>query len=297
MLGAVEGGGTKFLCAVGQGHDRVVERVRIETTTPERTLDSVVGFLRAHPVRAVGIATFGPLELADGPTLGRTLATPKPGWSDVPVRERLGEALGVPVAIDTDVNAAALAEQRWGAARDADPALYVTVGTGVGGGVAVHGRPLHGLLHPELGHLPVPRIEGDRFEGACPFHGRCLEGLVSGPAVAARAGMDARRLPDAHPALVLAARYLGVGLAAAVLVLSPRRILVGGGLGLRLDLDVVRSSLRDTLGGYLPRRELTDEGLGGFVRHPELAAPGLAGAFLLAEAARAGRRVAPTDPL
>ncbi len=272
MLAAIEGGGTKFLCAVGDGPDAVAEAVRIETTTPDETLGRVAAFLERHSVDAVGLAMFGPVDLRTG----RTLETPKPGWAGVPVRARVAEAArGAPVTLDTDVNAAALAEQRLGAGEGEDPILYLTVGTGIGGGVVVGGAPLHGLLHPEIGHLSVPLIDGDDFPGTCPFHGRCLEGMASGTALSARLGQPAETAPADHPAFDRAARYIGAGLATVTLVLSPRRIVVGGGVTKHHDLlPAVRQSLADHLAGYLPALPS--------VVAPKLPDPGLAGAFLLA---------------
>jgi fructokinase len=290
MLGAVEGGGTKFLCAVGDGADAVVARTRIETTTPEETLGAVVAFLRTHRPSRVGVAMFGPLELRPAsPGFGSTLRTPKAGWVDVAVRARLAEALGVEVAIDTDVNAAALAEARWGAATGADPVVYVTVGTGVGGGAVVHGRPLHGLMHPEMGHLPVPRLawsDGtpDAYEGACPFHGRCLEGVASGAALRARLGGDPAQLSDDDPVWELTAAYLAHGLASVTLVLSPGRIVLGGGVMGRPGLHAkVRKHLRSVMAQYVPRPELGDA-MDRWLVAPALTDPGLAGAFALAGA-------------
>lgn len=290
LLGAVEGGGSKFLCAVGEGPDRVVDRARIETTTPEATLDAVAAFFARHQPRALGVATFGPLELRpDAPGFGATLATPKPGWTGVPVRSRLADALGCPVHIDTDVNAAALAEARWGAAQGSDPVVYVTVGTGVGGGAVVGGRPLHGLMHPEMGHVPVPRLalpDGtpDPFEGACPFHGRCLEGLVSATALRARFGVDPAGVPDDDPRWVIWAGYLGLGLASIALVLSPERLVLGGGVMQRTGRhDRVRDRVRAALAGYVPRPELGED-IDRWLVPPALEDPGLWGAFALAGA-------------
>jgi len=290
LLGAVEGGGTKFVCAVGRGPDDIVEQVRFETRGPDETLGRAIEFLRPHAPSKIGVAMFGPLELSPdaGEGYGAMLGTPKPGWAGAPVRARLAAALGAPVAIDTDVNAAALGEQRWGAARGADPVVYVTVGTGVGGGVVVHGRPVHGLMHPELGHLPMPRLADasgapDPFEGACPFHGRCLEGLASGTALAARLG-DPSATPASDPVWELVAGYVAHGLAAAVLLLSPERIVIGGGVMERQPhlLPRVRRRLREVLAGYVARPEL-DEGLDAYVVPPRFEHAGLAGAFALVE--------------
>ena len=191
-------------------------------------------FASAPPIAALGVAAFGPLELdAAAPGWGHVLRTPKPGWSGTPLGPWLREALGVPVALETDVNAAALAEAAAGAGRGADPVAYLTVGTGIGLGVATGGRALHGLLHPEAGHLCVRREPDDDFAGCCPLHGDCWEGLASGPAVAARWGMDPATLGAGHPAWDLEARYLVAGLASVVLVLAPQRVVLGGGVGRR----------------------------------------------------------------
>lgn len=290
MVGAIEGGGTKFLCAVGHGPDDVVDRIRIHTSTPDETLARVVEFLRPHAPSAVGVGMFGPLELRrSDPRYGSTLATPKPHWNDVPVRARLAEALGCEVFLDLDVNAAALAEARWGAARGADPAVYVTVGTGIGGGAVVHGKPLHGLMHPEMGHVPVPRLplangELDPMPCACPFHAWCLEGVAAGGALRRRLGRDPASVPADDPVWDLTARYLAHGMAAVTMVLSPERLVLGGGVmehaGLR---DRVREHLRTVLGGYVARPELGDQ-MEGWLVAPALADPGLAGAFALAGA-------------
>ena len=290
MLGAIEGGGTKFLCAVGEGHDAVVASQRIQTRTPDETLEEVAAFLGRYELEAVGIGMFGPLELSAGPRWGSLLRTPKPDWSDAPVASRISEALGgVPVAIDTDVNAAALGEATWGAARGADPVLYLTVGTGVGGGVLVHGAPVHGLMHPELGHLPVPVLtdaEGrpDPFPGACLFHGRCLEGVASGPALHARLGLSAEEIADEHPVWELTGRYVGHALASAVLVLSPERIVVGGGVATRPALlPAARRALSEALAGYVARPQL-GASIDEYVVRPGLGdRSGIAGAFALAK--------------
>jgi len=304
--GAVEGGGTKFVCAVGEGPDRILARTRVETTTPEQTLDRVADFFAratapgapggaaGRELAAVGVACFGPLELDPrSPRFGALLATPKPGWSGAPVAAPLRERLGVPVAVDTDVNGAALGEWRWGAARGCDPALYLTIGTGIGGGFVLDGRPLHGLSHPEMGHIPVPRLEWpdgrpDDFPGVCPFHGACFEGLASGPALAARAGIPAETLDPEHPLWELAAGYVAVALATYVLVLAPRRIVVGGGVSQNGHLlRRVRRRLPRVLNGYVGRPQV-DAGVEEYVVAPHFGQEaGLIGALALAESALA----------
>lgn len=210
LYGAIEAGGTKFVCGVGTGPDDVRTLTRFPTTTPSETLQRTVAFFREQqPVAAVGIGSFGPLDPNPASaTFGHILKTPKSGWSNTDVVGPLRDALGVPVALDTDVNAAALGEHTWGAGQDVRHLLYLTVGTGIGGGAVVDGQPLHGLLHPEMGHLLIPRVEGDDFAGSCPFHGGCLEGLAAGPALERRWGTRAEHLPEDHPAWDLEAQYL-----------------------------------------------------------------------------------------
>jgi len=215
-------------------------------------------------VAAVGVASFGPLDLDPrSPRRGTIAATPKPGWSGADVAGAF-RALGVPVAVDTDVNGAALAEHRWGAGRGLDVFVYVTVGTGIGGGAVIGGRTLRGAAHPEMGHLRVPRDrEADRFPGVCPFHGDCLEGLASGPAMERRWGAPPEALPADHPGWSLEARYLALGLAAVVAVLAPERIAIGGGVtGQPALLPMVREELRRVLGGYLAMPDIVPPALG-----------------------------------
>jgi fructokinase len=290
LLGAIEGGGTKFVCAVGYGPQQIIDDCRIETREPELTLGEVVAFFAKHPIAALGIGMFGPLELRAQDGHGSLLATPKPGWAGFPFLRQLSKYLTMPIAIDTDVNAAAMGEARWGAAQGCGVVLYVTVGTGVGGGVLVHGEPLHGLMHAEFGHIPLPVLcdahgQLDRFEGSCPYHGRCLEGLIAGPALLRRTGKKGETLDPNDMAFDWAARYLGVALGSAVMMLSPERIIVGGGVmaSARL-LPTVRAELMRSLGGYVVRPEVTSEGIARYVVPPGLgASSGIFGAFALAE--------------
>ncbi len=259
LVGSVEAGGTKFVCAVGTGPGDLRDEVRFPTTTPDETLGRVLTYFHEQAGRhgelaGVGIGCFGPVDLDhDSPTYGHVTATPKPGWSGVDVVGPVARALGVPVAFDTDVNAAALGEGRWGAARGLDTFVYLTVGTGVGGGGVVRGQLLHGLVHPEMGHMRVVRDPGrDPFPGRCPFHGDCLEGLAAGPALEDRWGQPAQTLPAGHAAWELEADYLGQALANLVLVLSPQRIVLGGGVMEQAQLlPMVRSRLVEQLAGYV----------------------------------------------
>lgn len=287
LRGGVEAGGTKFVCAVGTGPGALEAEARFPTTSPDETIGRVLAFFEPWRDRlaAVGVGSFGPVDLDPAsPTRGFITTTPKPGWAMVDLRGRIARALGVPVAFDTDVNAAALGEHLWGAARDVASLVYVTVGTGIGGGALVEGRLLHGLVHPEMGHVRVPRAPGDRFPGACPYHGDCLEGLASGPALARRWGRPAEELPDDHEAWPTLARELGLALATIVCTLSPRRIVVGGGVAQRAPvLPLVRAELARALAGYV-RSPALEGSLEGYVVAPGLGArAGVLGALALAQ--------------
>jgi fructokinase len=290
----IEAGGTKFVCAVARGPDAIEASCRIPTTGPEETIGRAIAFFEeagvgAEGYAAIGIGSFGPIVLdRESADWGRIGATPKPGWSGADMAGAFGRAFGVPVAFDTDVAAAALAEGRWGAAREASAAIYLTVGTGIGGGAIVSGRPVRGRRHAEMGHLVPERHPADRdFAGTCPFHGGCVEGLASGTAIRARWGASLSDLPAEHPAHDIVAWYLG-GLAANLMAaLAPDRIMMGGGVmetpGL---IERVRSAAAAADAGY---RAQTDEwsriivppGLGG--------RSGILGALALAQDLVAGR--------
>lgn len=259
MFGGVELGGTKTIVVAGSGPDDLVRVVRIPTTTPDATLEAAIAALReplpeGTRLDAVGIGAFGPVELDPGrPGSGGTLRTPKPGWSHVAIVPRVRAALGVPVGFETDVTAAALGEGRWGAAHGLGTYAYVTVGTGIGGGLVVGGEVARGLGHPEMGHQRVPRAADDTFTGVCPFHGDCLEGLASGPAIEGRWGRRAETLAGdvLAAAVALEAFYLAAGFANLVYVTAPERIVVGGGVATMPGLlEAVREQLGRLLGGY-----------------------------------------------
>ena len=293
MVAAVELGGTKINLAVGTGPDNMRAEAVIPTTNSASTIGAAIDFLRANAwFQAVGIASFGPVCLdRTAPEWGRITATTKAGWSDTPVATAIAEALGVPVAFDTDVNGAALGEHRWGALKGCGVGLYLTVGTGVGGGVVIDGVPLHGRIHPEMGHIRLKRAVGDGFAGVCSFHGDCLEGLVSGPAVLARLGhsLSHSEPGDAGRALVIDA--LGQGLATLVLTLSPDRIVIGGGVAKTPGFHAeVTGRLKVWLGGYvtIPERFVVPPALGDRA--------GVAGGIALAQdlLEHQRRRVEPT---
>ena len=291
----MELGGTKVVCAVGTGPGDVRARRRIPTGEPRATLREAVAFFREHAgaVSAVGIASFGPVDLDPrSPTVGFITTTPKPGWAHTDVAGPFRAAFGVPVAFDTDVNGAALGEHVWGAARGVDPFVYVTVGTGIGGGGVVNGRLLHGLVHPEMGHLRSPHDRAaDPFPGACPYHGDCLDGLASGRALAERWGAPAETLPPEHRAWDLEAEYVALGLVGIIGVLSPRRIVMGGGVLQHPPLlSRIRARVVALLAGYVRAPELAAD-VDRYIVPPALGADaGVLGALALAHATLAVRR-------
>jgi fructokinase len=293
-LAGIELGGTKTIVVLGRP-GRIDERLEFPTTEPTETLDRAIeaiqGWRDDKPVDAVGIASFGPLRVSrDAPDHGFMLDTPKPGWSGAAVAGPVAAALGCPVGIDTDVNGAALAEHRFGAGEGCESLVYLTIGTGVGGGVLIGGEPAHGLLHPEIGHVRLRRVPGDAFEGACAFHGDCIEGLVAGPALAARLGTHPARVEPGDPAWEPVAQDLAELFATLVLTLSPQRIVVGGGVSNRQPhlLPMAVARMPALLGGYL--RDCTREKLAGMVVPPLLGDDaGPMGALVLAARALADR--------
>lgn len=237
LYGCIEAGGTKFVVGIAGAPDDIRETSRFDTTTPDETIGATIQWLRAAQERhgaltSIGIASFGPLELDwNAVNWGHITATTKPGWSNSDFGPRVAREMNLPVGFDTDVNGAALAEARWGAGQGQKVSVYITVGTGIGGGAIVGGKPLHGLSHPEMGHVRVPRHPDDiSFAGICPFHGDCLEGLASGPAIKARWGMSLSELPVDHPAHDLIAWYLAQMISILQSVMEPGRIILGGGV-------------------------------------------------------------------
>ena len=285
VIAAIEMGGTKVNVGIGSHPDRLTETATIPTTGPAETLAAVEAFFRpfAGKFAALGIASFGPVTLdASAADWGSITATTKPDWSNTPVALPLSRAFGVPVAFDTDVNGAALGEHRWGALGGARVGLYLTVGTGVGGGVLIDGKPLHGLIHPEMGHIRLKRAAGDSFAGVCPFHGDCLEGLVSGPAIRARLGATLSDFADDNPSRLRVVDDMGQGLASLVAVLSPDRVVIGGGVAKAPRFhDAVAERMRHWLNAYVASPAL---GRDDYIVPPRLGdRAGLAGAIALAQ--------------
>ena len=289
VLGGIEAGGTKWQCAVGTGPDDLRAETTFPTATPAETIGEAIAFFeREAPVDAVGIGSFGPVDLhPSSPTWGFVTTTPKPGWANTDLAGEVRRRLGVPVAFDTDVNAAALGEGRWGAAQGLDTFCYVTVGTGIGGGAMVGGSLVHGLLHPEFGHLRVPHdTAADPFPGSCPYHGDCWEGLAAGPALEARWGRRGEELAGDDAVWELESRYLALGLVSVISVLSPQRIVLGGGVlsapGL---LERTRREIVALVAGYLDSPALSG-GIDEYLVAPALGRrSGVLGAIALAGSA------------
>ena len=287
LYGGVETGGTWVVCALGTGPDDIVAQETFATGAPGPTLERIAAFFERGPrAAAIGIGSFGPVDLDPrSPTWGCVTSTPKPGWVHTPVAPVLRDRLGVPVHFDTDVTTAAIGEHRWGAAAGVDSLCYLTIGTGIGAGLLIDGRPVHGLVHPEVGHLRIPHDrERDPFAGNCPVHGDCWEGLAAGPAIAARWDADPRELGDDHDAWALEAEYVAHGILAIVCVASPQRIIAGGGVLERPQLlSAVRARLVALNAGYLETPLLGDE-VDRYVVAPALGdRAGVLGAIALAQ--------------
>jgi fructokinase len=290
LYGGIEAGGTKFVCIISSGPGDIRAETRFSTTTPAETIGHAIAFFKdqaaACPISALGVASFGPVDLnPSSPTFGFITKTPKSGWSQVDFVGQLKASLHLPVAMDTDVNAAALSEHLWGASIGIDPSLYFTIGTGVGGGVLVNGTPVHGLVHPEAGHLRIPHNwQDDPFPGACPFHGDCFEGLASGTAIRQRWGHSAETLPPGHPAWELEANYIALAMVNVIVLLSPGRIILGGGVMHQQDLfPLVHKKISQLLNSYVQSPAIIDE-MDSYIVPPKLGnLAGVLGAVALAK--------------
>ncbi|OGO34168.1 MAG: fructokinase [Chloroflexi bacterium RBG_16_54_18] len=296
LLGGIEAGGTKFVCAAGTGQGSILRKTTFPTTSPQETLAKVVEFFTRQvndlgPIAGLGIASFGPLDPSPGsPTYGYITTTPKPGWANFNFLGTLKNALDVPMYFDTDVNGAAFGEYRWGAGQDLDTFIYITVGTGIGAGAIANRSLIHGLVHPDMGHIRIPHDwQADPFPGTCPYHGDCLEGLASGPAMEKRWGTRAENLSDDHPAWDLEAQYLALALANFVCTLSPQRIILGGGVMQQSQLlPIIRQGVQKYLNGYVRSSRILDE-IDTYIVSPGLGAQsGVLGAIALADFALQG---------
>lgn len=292
LFAGLEAGGTKFVCAVGRGPDDLRAQTRFETTSPDETLGRALEFFQEQAQRyellALGIAAFGPLDLdTSSPGYGQVTRTPKPGWSGADFVTPLKTGLGLPVGFDTDVNGALLGEGRWGAAQGLSDFIYLTIGTGIGGGIMQNNRIVHGLVHPEMGHFLLHHDwQLDPYPGGCPFHGDCFEGLANGPALQERWGQRAETLPRDHPAWELEAAYIAQALHAYICILSPRRIILGGGVMNQEQLfPLIRHRVLKSLNGYVEHAAILEQ-IEQYIVPPGLGGQaGVLGALALAEAA------------
>lgn len=252
-IGAIEAGGTKIICGIGNEHGEIEKKINFPTESPEIVFAKIRSFFEEEQLDALGVGTFGPIDVnRSSATYGYITSTPKPGWRDVDVLGELKSYINVPIGFDTDVNGAALAEALWGSAKGVNSCVYYTIGTGVGVGVYVEGNLVHGLLHPEAGHIPVKRHPQDSFEGLCPYHGDCLEGVAAGPAIERRYGKKGHELSVDHEAWKLEAYYLGQALMSTILLLSPERIILGGGVMHQEQLfPMIREEVKRNLNGYV----------------------------------------------
>ena len=273
LIGALEAGGTNMICSIGNPQGGVLQRASIPTGSPEETVDKIVDFISKFDIAALGIGSFGPLDLnPQSPTYGYITLTPKTEWRNYPLMPELRERLGVPTAIDTNVNAAALAEYTLGAGKGKGSLLYVTVSTGIGGGLVLGGQVLHGLVHPEIGHMSLVPDENDPMpDGVCPFHRHCLEGLASGPAIEKRWGLSPKLMSDDHPAWELEAAYLAQMCSNMIFAVSPEMIVLGGGVMQRAHLfPMIRKRTLELVGGYVASDMMTPEGIVSYIIPPKL---------------------------
>jgi len=290
MFGGIEAGGTKIVCAVGTGPDDLRDEIRFPTTSPDDTFGRIIEYFseqnKTAPISAIGIATFGPVDLdKKSATFGYITPTTKPGWTNANFYGSIKNAFNVPVGIDTDVNIAGYGEYKWGAAKNLTDFLYLTIGTGIGGGGFTNGKMMHGLQHPEMGHILIPQDKSeDPFEGNCPYHKNCFEGLAAGPAIADRWGKPAQDLEPDHPAWELEAKYISFALVNYILTLSPQRIILGGGvMDQEQILPMIMEKVKPLLGGYVQNPSLL-ENISDYIVKPALGnKSGILGAIALAE--------------
>ena len=287
MLGAIEAGGTKFVCAIGTKEGKLIERIQIDTLTPDETMPHVISFFQKHKIEALGIGSFGPIDIEKtSDTYGYITSTPKTGWGNYPFVETMKTALNIPIEFNTDVNAAALGELMHGAAQGLDSCLYITVGTGIGAGAVVQGKLLQGLSHPEMGHVPVRRHPDDTYKGRCPYHRDCAEGMAAGPAIEERWGGRAHLLADRQEVWEMEAYYLAQTLMQYILILSPKKIIMGGGVMKQAQIfPLVHQQVQDLLNGYVAVPQIIER-MDEYIVSPALGDDaGIIGALMLAKQA------------
>ena len=271
IIAAVEAGGTKFICGLGTEDGKIIDRVSIPTTTPEDTMKEVIAYFKDKKFDVMGVGSFGPIDpVKESGTYGYITKTPKPYWSDYNLIGELKKHFNVPMEFDTDVNGAALAESWWGAGSGLKNVMYITVGTGIGAGAVVDGKMLQGLTHPEMGHISIKRHKDDSYEGKCPFHKDCLEGMAAGPAIEARWGKKGFELSDDMEVWEMEAYYLAQGLVNYILVLSPEKIIMGGGVMKQKQLfPLIRKNVQEFLNGYVHKKEILED-IDNYIVYPGL---------------------------
>lgn len=283
LIGGIEAGGTKMVCAIGDENGNIKDRMSIPTGKPEETLAEIIRYFEKWEIEALGIGSFGPVDLnRNSKTYGHITKTPKPGWENCDIVGTFEKALKIPVGFDTDVNGAILGEVTWGAAKGCDSAIYITIGTGVGVGVYCNGRLLHGLVHPEGGHMLLGRHPEDKYEGKCPFHSNCVESLASGPAIEERWGKKAAELADRDEVWEMEAYYIAQAIANYICAYSPQKIILWGGVMHQEQLfPMVRSRVKELLNGYV-HHEMIEEKIEEYIIPPALGEnPGILGAIQL----------------
>ncbi|MBC7960054.1 MAG: ROK family protein [Vallitaleaceae bacterium] len=288
LYGAIEAGGTKIICAIGNENGEILETVRFDTLTPDVTMPKIIEYFKKHEISSLGIGCFGPVGVNPAASnYGFILDTPKLAWAQFDFLGTLKKEFSVPMAFDTDVNGAALAEYKWGAARGVNSCLYITVGTGVGAGALIDGQLIHGLLHPEMGHILVRNHVEDTFEGVCPYHGCCLEGMAAGPAVEKRWGVKGHLLEEDHKAWEFEAYYMAQGILSYIMVLSPEKIVLGGGvMGQDHLVQKIRAKVKELVNGYI-KVEALGVGIEDYIVRPGLGEiSGTYGALALAISAK-----------
>lgn len=270
ILGALEAGGTKMVCAIGDEHGNLTDRITLPTETPEVTMPQMIAYFKKFNIEALGIGTFGPADLNPASkTFGCITTTPKLAWANYNIRQAFADALHIPVGIDTDVNAAALGEASFGCLKDVTNGIYITIGTGIGLGVLAEGKLLHGMLHPEGGHILLERHPSDTYQGCCPYHTNCFEGLAAGPAIEGRYVKKAIELTDIPEVWELEADYIAKALVNYILILSPQRIVLGGGVMHQEQLfPLVRKKTAELLNGYIKTKQI--ENMDTYIVPPSL---------------------------
>ncbi|MBY8911883.1 ROK family protein [Bacillus sp. YC2] len=287
MLGAIEAGGTKFVCAAGNKDGTILDRIEFPTGKPNETLDQVIRYFRNFPIKAIGIGSFGPIDVRpNSKTCGCITATPKTEWRNYPFLQTIKNAFDIPAGFTTDVNAAALGEASFGAAKGSDSCLYLTVGTGIGAGAIMNGRFVQGLSHPEMGHIYVRRHPDDHYKGNCPYHTDCLEGLAAGPAIEKRWGKKAVLLTDKQEVWELEGYYIAEALLQYIYILSPEKIILGGGVMKQKQLfPYIFENVQKLNGKYIDYTQFSDD-IGSYIVPPQLGIhSGAAGGLVLAQQA------------